>query len=186
MSGLLPKNYEKAFRTEKIFRLCFWGISYASLVFVFGIALLIPSYFTLKFSFNDTLRQLDTQELSISRRNAESLENKIISLNSMLRDYNRNELKKFSFSNLLQIFINSSNEGIKINSVDFDKNQEGLFFIKLTGEAAARNDIIGYAGVLKNLKEVSEVRSPITNLLKDFGAPFVIEVDIKKEFYEHK
>jgi|SRR3989344_26104 len=186
MSGLLPENYIKAFKTEKIFRICLAVILFVSLVLVFGIALLVPSYFTLKFSLDDTLRQLDTQELSIERRNAENLERQILSLNSMLSDYNRNELRKFSFSNLLSNFINSSVEGIKINAIDFDKNQNGIFFIRLSGEAAMRNDIISYVGVLKNLKEVSEVRSPVSNLLKDAKAPFIIEIDIKKDFYEQK
>jgi|SRR3989344_1012755 len=186
MSGLLPESYIRAFKMEKIFRFCLGAILYVSLVFIFGITLLIPSYFTLKFSLNDTLRQLETQELSIRRRNAENLEKDIISLNSMLRDYNRNELKKFSFSELLSSFINFSAPGIKINGMDFDKNQNGEFFVRLSGEAVLRNDIIIYTGVLKNLKEVSEVRSPITNLLKETNASFIMEADIKKEFYEQK
>ncbi|MEK7503165.1 MAG: hypothetical protein AAB556_01830 [Patescibacteria group bacterium] len=186
MNGLLPENYEKAFRAEKIFRLSLGAILYASLIFLFGIALLAPSYFALKLSLNDTLRQLDTQELSVQRRNAENLEREIISLNSMLRDYNRNEFRKFSFSNLLAVFLNSSTSGIKINGFDFDKNQNGLFFIRVSGEAALRSDILAYARALKNLKELSEIRSPIANLLKDSNAPFIIEADIKKEFYEQK
>lgn len=186
MSGLLPKNYVNDFKMEKIFRLCLGIIFYISLVLIFGIFLLTPSYFVLKFSLNDTLRQLATEESSLRRRDSENIEQKMISLNSMLRDHNRNELRKFSFSNLLISFINSSVEGIKLNGIDFDKNQNNTFFIRLSGESASRNNIIAYTNSLKNLIEVSEVRSPITNLLKDVKSKFIIEADIKKEFYEQK
>lgn len=186
MNSLLPENYQKTFRTEKILRLCFWVVAYFSFVFAFGTAFLSPSYFSLKFSLNDTLRRLDTETISVERRNANSLEKEISSLNAMLRDYNRNGLKEFSFSSILESFLNATPAGIKINGIDFDKNQDGVFFVRLSGEASLRADIIAYEKALKNLKEVSAVRSPISNLLKDEKAPFIIEADIKKEFYEQK
>lgn len=186
MNGLLPKNYEKAFRREKFARLIVAGLLYVSFVFALGISFLAPSYFVLKFSLEDTLRQLDTEELSLRRRNADNLEKSVSSLNLLLRDYNRNELRKFSFSNVLVKIINSAPDGININSVDFDKNQDNLFFFRISGEADFREDIINYQRNLKTLSEVSEVRSPLANLLKDANAPFILEADIKKEFYGQK
>lgn len=159
---------------------------YLSFVFVCGLVFLTFSYFSLRFSLNDTLRQLNTEQTSVSRRNADNLEKEISSLNSMLRDYSHNEFRKFSFSSLLTSLLSASFGGIRINGIDFDKNQEGIFFIRLSGEAALRGDLIAYEKLLKNLKEISAVRSPISNLLKDSNAPFVIELDIKKEFYEQK
>ncbi len=186
MINFLPKKYSKIFIVEKVLR----GASIVFLVlisvFFIGTIFLLPSFFSLKLVAGDILRNAEVEEALLEKKDVASLEKEISFVNTALDSYEKNSMKSRSFSGFLSKFINLAPSGIRLDRIDFSQAKDGSFFLKLFGEASLRENIISYTESMRDIEEIKEIKSPLSNLLKNENAPFVLEADIKSDFYEYK
>jgi len=186
MIGLLPKVYSQAFKKEKIIKRIFIVLVLWGLFLVLGIVFLLPSYFTLVFSLNDVLRSLSTEEVAIKMKDVEGLESKISYTNSLLDSYFLGVSRQKLFSELFLVLTGNISNGIKLTGIEFQKaTGEGFLFL-LRGEAVTRNSLIMFSQKIRQLPQVKDLRSPISNLLQDTEVKFLLEVLINSQFYEYK
>ncbi|HEY4521569.1 MAG TPA: hypothetical protein VJH05_00285 [Candidatus Paceibacterota bacterium] len=186
MIGLLPKVYSQEFKKEKIIKRIFIVFILWGLFLAFGVVFLLPSYFTLVFSLDDVLRSLGTEEVAIKRKNVEGLESTISYTNSLLDSYFLGVSKQKSFSELLFSLTKNVSNGVKLTGVEFQKSTGGEFVFLIRGEAATRNSLILFSQKIRQLPEVKDLRSPVSNLLQETEVKFLLEALINPQFYEYK
>src|SRR3989344_1236819 len=178
MIGLLPPVYLQTFKKEKIIKRIFVVFVFWGLFLVLGIVFLLPSYFTLVFSLDDVLRSLDTEEVAIKRKDVEGLESKISYSNFLLDSYFLGVSKQKSFSELLFSLTENVSNGVKLTGIDFQKSTSGGFLFLLRGEATNRNSLILFSQKIRQLSQVKDFRSPVSNLLQDTDVKFLLEVNV--------
>lgn len=183
MRGLLPPAYSKILKREKLIWRFFWAFVFCGLTFLLGLIFLLPSYFSLVFSLDDILRSLDTEEVSIKRKDIEGLESKISYTNSLLDSYFSGESKRKSFSELLLSLTNLVSNDIRITSIEFKKGAGDEFVFHIRGEATKRSALILYSQKLRQLDQIKELRSPVSNLLQETNVKFLLEAVINSKYY---
>ena len=186
MVGLLPLSYRKAFENEKFVLRIFSAVLFLGLVFVLGIIFLLPSYFSLVFSLDDVLRRFEAEETSLKRKDIEGLESKISYINSLTDSYVSNESKRKSFASILFSLTNAVPAEIKLLGIEFQLGSGNEFVFHIRGEAERRSALIVYSQKLREIPEIKEVHSPISNLLSDTDIRFLLETTIKPEYYENQ
>ena len=186
MIGLLPSAYSQVFKKEKLIKRIFVVFVFGGLFLILGVTFLLPSYFTLVFSLDDVLRSLGTEEVAIKRKDIEGLESKISYTNSLLDSYFLGASKQKTFSELLFSLTGLVSDGVKLTGIEFQKaTGEGFLFL-LRGEAATRNSLIIFSQKIRQLPQVKDLRSPVSNLLQETEVKFLLEVLINPQFYEYK
>ena len=181
--SLLTKNYQRAFRRErilKIFTALFFLFSSSVLV---GFVFMLPSYFIVVFSKDDVLRRLHSEEEVLSRREVGKLEAAISKVNKTISTYESNEIRRRSFSDLLIKVFMLTPQNIKILNINLKKSKD-VFLLDIAGNALAREDLLGYISTLEATPDFSEVLSPINNLLEESDINFTITLKIKPEVYK--
>jgi hypothetical protein len=133
MIGLLPQIYSKILKREKLILRIFLICVFTGFIFLSGLIFLLPSYFSLVFSLDDVLRSLNTEEVSIKRKNVEDIESKISSANFRIDSYFTGESKRKSFSELLLLLIIPASDEIKLTSIEFKKSgsNEFIFYLQI-------------------------------------------------------
>ncbi|OGF62770.1 hypothetical protein A2662_00190 [Candidatus Giovannonibacteria bacterium RIFCSPHIGHO2_01_FULL_45_33] len=180
----LGAKYEKAVRSEKIYKLSSAFLILLSLSVLVWIVCMAPSYFVIILSKDDILRRVDVEEAVLARRKLGDLEAETVKINKIISDYGSNEAKRRSFSGLLISVFRASPQGISIDGVVLSKNKDGVFILNLQGNASVREELISYVSVLEKLPAFSEVDSPISNLLEESNARFNLNLKINPEAYK--
>ncbi|MEK7559970.1 MAG: hypothetical protein AAB522_01560 [Patescibacteria group bacterium] len=186
MRGFLPSTYLRYFKWEKTILGSFLIFILLGVIFISGIIFILPSYFALTFSLNDILRRTNTEEVFIKRKDVDGLESKISHINSLLDAYFDGESKKKLFSGVLLAITNATFDEIKLTGIDFQQDASKNFVFHIRGEAVNRNVLISYSQKLRQLKEIKELRSPVSNLLQEANIKFLLEVVINPQYYEYK
>lgn len=184
MVGLLPENYRQIFKREKIISRLFSILVVAGTIFLFGLAFILPSYFSLVFSLDDVLRSLGTEEISIKRKDVDGLEERIFYANFLSNAYFAGESKRKQFSELLISLTNLISNDIKLTSIEFQMGSGNEFVFNIKGEATTRNALVLYSQKLRALPQVRELRSPVSNLLQEINVKFLLEAVINKQYYD--
>lgn len=183
--SLLTENYQKEFRREKNQRLLLSLAMLLATSIVIGIVFMLPTYFSLIFTKDDVLRLLKASEEVFVRKEFKSLEDKITAVNNLINLYEANEKRRFSYSPILASITKNTSSLIELKNVALRRGDDGAFTIILEGEAAQRTTLLGYIAKLGKVSEFEDVRSPITNLLKESNANFVLNIKIKPDAYKY-
>ena len=183
---LLPQNYFNIFKKEKRIRLFSALCVFLIFILLVGVTFVLPSYFALLFSSSDILRRTDTEEISLKRKDVSSVENNIASINSMLDSYFTGESSRQSFSSVFVPVVNSAPETIKLANIEFQKDSSRAFVFHLRGNAEKRNDLILFSQKIRELPQVKELRSPVSNLLQETNIKFLLEVLVNDQYYDYK
>ncbi len=183
MATLLPASYTNEVRREKIFRLAFLFVVFVCLGILVGIVFMLPSYFAVVFSKNDVLRQLSTQQEVFAKHNVSAIEAEITRVNDLAHLYQHNETGRKSLAPLL-LRLSDGAANVKFINLSLQQNASGQFVFALEGIAQKRDDLLAYIERLKKAPEFDSVRSPISNLLRDTNAHFMVEVVLKREYYD--
>lgn len=182
MMGLLPLSYSKIFKREKLILRIFLLFVFGGMIFILGIIFILPSYFSVLFSLDHVLRSLGTEEILLKRKNVGEIESKVSYINSLTDSYFLGESKRKSFSQSLLSLTNPASNDIKITSVEFEKSEENESIFHIRGESADRNALILYSQKLRQLPQVKELRSPISNLLQEKNLKFLLELVINSDY----
>lgn len=183
--SLLPQEYKKEVRREKILRNILALLSILDAVLLVGIVFLLPSYFTLTFSQGEVIRRFEVQQEALQRQNVQELENTIRQINALAMLHQRNESRRKSVAPLLLRFAALDIPDIALRAMHFFEDKTGAFAVSLQGNATTRNIFLAYVRSLENTDEVAAVRSPVDNLLSEADVSFSIEVALNKEFYSY-
>src|SRR3989344_4316184 len=183
--SLLPQEYTKEIRREKILRSAVVMFGIFDITLLFGIVFLLPSYFALTFSQDDVARRLRVQQESLARQNVQALEDAIRRVNTLAISHQRNESRRKSVAPLLLRLAAADIRGVALRTAHLFEDKTGAFVVSLQGNATTRNAFLEYIQSLENADGVAVVRSPVDNLLRETDVLFSIEVVLNKEFYSY-
>ncbi|MBI2023227.1 hypothetical protein HYT01_01530 [Candidatus Giovannonibacteria bacterium] len=182
-NSFITEIYKKEIKRKKIATAILAFLTLSISVACVAIILMLPSYFLLRFSKKDVERRLKAQEEILARRDLGALETKIGEINGLAYTFEKNETKRFSLAKILVALSADIPSSIKLSGLKLDPSSAGKYAIKLDGQAATRNDFLGYVTALKAREEIASVDSPISNLLKEQKVNFTLTVNIKPEYY---
>lgn len=187
--ALLTPKYEKFIRTEKLGRLLVAFILLLDTVVLTAIVFILPSYFYLAFSKDEVLRRLRSTEEVLTKRDLKNTEAKIESVNKMIGEYEKNELRRRALSPILIKIAEAGaaeKASVRLKSLKLEQKEKGQdFIIVLNGQAPTREAFLDYLERLRLFPEARAVISPVTNLLKETDVIFSLDFKLKKEFYDY-
>lgn len=183
--SFIAENYEKEFRREKILRIFIGFTINLIAALLIGLVFMLPPYFALSLSKNDTLRRLKAVEEIFEKKEFKNLEEKISRINARVSVFEKNESKRGELASLLRKFAESTPDAVRLMLISVGKNDEGLYAISVQGEADERNELLKYIEKLESVGEFASVDSPVTNLLKETKTPFTLKIKIKPEVYKY-
>lgn len=183
--SLLPQEYKKEVRREKVLRSIVVMFGILNTALLVGIVFLLPSYFMPTFSQGEAERQFRAQQELLARQNVQELEDTIRQTNALTALYQRNESRRKSVAPLLLRFAALDIPDIALRAMHLFEDKTGAFAVSLQGNATTRNTFLAYVRSLENTDGVAAVRSPVDNLLREADVSFSLEVALNKEFYSY-
>lgn len=153
-----------------------FGIVLAVLTVLFGV-LLLPSYFLTSLQKGEFLRQIESEEKNPLRQQAREVAELVGRSKRELKAVKTALTSERAISGLLPVLLEGLPAGIAFDRVEFDLVQAK---IKFSGRAVKRNDVLDFEKRLKAIPFITEVISPLSNIIRESDAAFVIEAKFRK------
>lgn len=153
-----------------------FGVVLAVLTVLFGV-LLLPSYFLTALQKEEFLRQIESEEKNPLRQRAREVAKLVERAKREMRAVKTALVSERAISGLLPVLLEGLPVGIAFDRVEFDLVQSK---IKFTGRAVKRNDVLDFEKRLRAIPFITEVISPLSNIIKESDAAFVIEAKFRK------
>ena len=182
---LLPKEYIKEVRREKILRSAVVMLGIINAVLLAGIIFLLPSYFKLTLSQEEVTRRLQIQQESFALQNVQETEEEILRANTLSTLYQQNESRRRSVAPILIDFAFVDSPLVALRAMRLFGGNDGEFVVSLQGNATTRGAFLTYVDRLEHADGVTVVRSPVSNLLSETDISFELEAALNKEFYSY-
>lgn len=182
MRNLLPIESKKVIRREYMLRITGIGLIFVFFVFLFSSVFLLPSFF-LSIAKEESVR--DSAE--IVRKSVELREQNSADI---LLEEAKQKLKLLSVDkesifvqDVVKKITGGKTEGLSIHGISYMDISGGRHRIALTGMAKDRDLLLSFRRYLEKEEIFTDVRLPVSNLVKDKDIEFSIEVEIE---HDHK
>lgn len=178
MINLLPAEDKGLIKKEYLRR-----YSVVSGIFIFAlicisIVLLSPSYFLLISQKKSLETHLAVLQEGLTREEAEKIESSSRDLNVKLTFLASQEKEKRQISGLMKQIINAKSLAIKLTGFSYEKKaKEGNHFF-LEGSASTRTSFLAFIKNLAEIKDVANVISPPSNLLREEDFSFRLTLEL--------
>lgn len=148
-------------------------------IFVIIVALLAAFYTMLTINGNLASSRLAGLNEEGRANKFSELSDEVKTTNAMLEKVKTANAKDLSISSIIPKIINDRGVGVRISSLIFAKDQSGKFAIETKGVAMNRKAVVSFGDFLAKQKNFSDVKSPISNLIKSSNNDFVISFNAK-------
>ena len=148
-----------------------------SLVLIFSL-IVSAMFISARLMLEDHYGTLIAETTLVNQRNF-GIDNEITQINESLKNISEIQRDFVKWSDLFVDFTTSVPSGVSISSLSLDKNLQSL---NLNGTAKNRDDFLKLQENLKKLAYLSDVNSPITNLLlrENLEFQFTAKINISK------
>lgn len=172
--NLIPTQEKKNLRLEVARRIIIllteWLIIFLSIASI----LLLPSYFPLFLEYRELKRQAEIEEeasrqLKISEFKSESrkIQRDIESIKSA-------SARRSKISEIVNSLLKET-EGIAISELIIQKQEN----IIINGQAATRRDLLDFEKKLRNISEIRNISTPLSNIVKETNINFTTQGKLK-------
>ena len=175
MINLLPQEIRGVISQERFSRFLIFCSCTISFIFIVGILLLGVSWFALHLQERNVKDQLDTLFKAPVFARMKAIESELLDLNKEISVFEKNQKKALHISSVFEKSI-AYNDGIRIESFSYD-NIEGKQAnpqFSMRGTARDRDTFLSFIGVLEKESMITNVRSPISNLLQEKNVDFLL------------
>ena len=180
MRNLLPIESKKVIRREYMLRITGIGLIFVFFVFLFSSVFLLPSFF-LSIAKEESVR--DSAE--IVRKSVELREQNSADI---LLEEAKQKLELLSVSkesilvqDVIKKISGGKTVGLSIRGISYMDISGGRHRVVLTGIAKERDSLLSFSKYLEQEELFTDVRLPVSNLIKDKDIEFSIEVEIEHE-----
>jgi hypothetical protein len=178
MSNLLSKESKKKYIREYQARLFYYALLFLSVIILFSMVLLVPSFLISVEKEKNIKREHDVffQKHNISE--SDSFEKIVIDLINKLSFFDLKE--KITFSALIkENIILPDYKGIKINGINYEESAKGVKTLSISGKALNRESLQAFVLSLGNNPSFSSVSFPLEDFVKrndiDFNIPIILK-----------
>ena len=171
MANLLPQKERRHFRWEYRLRLLVVILLFCIMTLVFGIVLLLPSYFISQSKGESIERQSELLKKTIALRERDMSTELLLSTKSKIEALVITQ-KRVPYTKIIQTIIQNLTEDIIVESFYYKKGE-----MKIVGEADSRTELLLFSGRLKKEELFSRVDLPVSNLAQDSDITFSITLN---------
>lgn len=169
MINLLPLADQRQLRSKRVKRAASMFGFFMAAIIVFGFVMLLPSFIALRYLTRDFSYAREVEERSPSNRALEEQTRALTDFESRARDVLAHARKTTSFENMVQEVLRVAPIGIDFTTMRFE---EGSLVVE--GHYQHRSFFLAFIHALETNALVKSVSSPLSNLLKETDAPFLI------------
>lgn len=178
--NLLSSKERKKIRLEKNFLLTKNVIFDISLALIIIIVSLLATTIILNLYKKDFDKTIENEINLLSSTKRESLEKSTKELNAQLNTIESIQKEYVKWSNLLTELTKVVPVGVKINSLELNKNNKK---VNITGVSKNREVLLEFQNNLKNLNYFTNITSPISNLLVRENVEFQFTGELSQDIY---
>ncbi|OGF82370.1 hypothetical protein A3B18_02190 [Candidatus Giovannonibacteria bacterium RIFCSPLOWO2_01_FULL_46_13] len=180
MINLLPYEDKKTGARENLRRFLVMAISFVSIVVLFGIILIVPTFISLRVQRESLKDEEANAKSGAPLDRLKEIEVEINKLNSRLGVLESRSGSPVA-SDAIKKVIDSAPGGISVEEISFSEPR-GLEPAKiiLNGMADKREDLVAFVKSLEDSGEYDKVDSPLSNILKKTEVDFSLSLNLKK------
>lgn len=174
--NLLPPIEKKALKIDYFRRAAvFCGILAVFFLALFTV-LLIPSYFALKLQIDVLENRIELEKMTAESAKVRELEARVSEINKNLLGASEFSQKSFSLLSLLETLAKIVPAGVRLTGASFSQKTGELV---VRGFANTRDGVLAAKYNFETNEKFKEVRSPVSNYLKESDIDFVFFMKIK-------
>lgn len=179
MINLLPPEIKQKILVERTIRAAVFFCSVCSVIVCIGIALLAAPWFVLRAQEENLKNQYDILLQAPAFLRAETLEKDLALLYNKVALFEKNQIRALRPSRVVAA-IKKHSEGIRIESFSYDgpKSESSNPQFRMKGNASDRDTLLAFIDALEEETLITNVRSPISNLLQGKDIEFLLTFDI--------
>jgi len=182
MANLIPQKEQKIIRDHYLERLLSITLFYILVSLVFACIFMVPAYILTVSKEKSAESRLEVLKQSVSYRVGTDIEKK---LQETKDDLNAISLyiERKTVLEILDFVIESKNSNISLNNIGYQRVNESLAEINLSGKAESRDSLLSYVDVLSSNEFFENVDLPISNLTRDRDIEFSLrfQASLKQE-----
>jgi Tfp pilus assembly protein PilN len=150
-----------------------------SAILFFGVALMLPTYFSLLPQKTSLKYQLAITQSNPTLKEIGEIEKSINDFNEKLARFEENEKKIRAVSPRLAEVLEKRPTSIQFRSITYKQDpRTGLEQFLIQGEARRRDDLLDFVEDLETTDILGGVDLPVTNLLKEADVDFTLTLDL--------
>ena len=140
---------------------------------------LVPSYIYSKQEESDLLATKAMYEQRETGELKQSLISAINDINTRLTGFNETTFSSPIVASFIDPIMKARVASVYISKLDYATTANtSVASVEIAGVATSREDILTFAGNLKNIPGVTAVDVPITNFIKESNMPFTITINV--------
>ena len=176
MANLLPQKERKRFEVEYKLRVLVISLVFLMMTLVFGIVLLLPSYFVSESKGESIGRQSELLQKTIALREEDT---SVMSLLSVKQKMNQLTVVQEHVlqTELMQTVIKNIGTDIVMDAFYYTRGTDANGEIKITGKANSRTALLSFSDKLKKESLFSRVDLPVSSLAQDSNIVFSITLN---------
>jgi len=178
--NLLSLKDKEKIKIEKNFLLIKNVVFVVSLALAIIIVSLLSTRIILNIYIKDFDKTIENEEILLSSTKRASLEKSTKDLNSQLNTIESIQKEYVKWSNLLTELTKIVPGGVKINSLELNKNNKK---VNITGVSINREVLLEFQNNLKNSNYFTNITSPISNLLVRENVEFQFTGELSQDIY---
>ena len=172
MRNLLSQKDKKILRNEYKLRVVIVLLMFLFFTILAGGVELIPSYFVSESKERAIKKHSDIIKESVAKKEQEVSRTVLFETKEKLKLLSFNE-EDISMRTIFEVIIDNKPSEVRINAIFYDKKQTEIL---ITGEADAREPLLGFKKLLEREILFTDVLLPISNLASDRDIKFSIKV----------
>ena len=184
MLDFVLKNDRKKIKRNYLCRISIVIMMFLSIAFIFGIVILIPSYFTLSSqeqNLNKQIEDLKETEIFAKYDQLVNTRERVMHHYEILNINNSHH--SLRYSNYISIISERINPGISVNNIKIEVlDSKKSPNILVSGQAERREQLVSFVNSLRGSNMFREVDLPISDLAKESDLNF--NLTIKTRLYE--
>jgi len=168
MINLLPEQAKLQLARDRFSRALLTAGAMLFMVTASAALMMLLTYVSLGLQKSELLRELAIAKKSPTLARVETVEEKIILTNDVVKIFLKGLERENRISHILDEALKNRPPAVGINEFTYNSPNE----FRLRGSAQSRNDLLLFVERLSKSKVISGVNSPISNLLKDRDIEF--------------
>lgn len=179
--NFLPLENQESFRKKYFKKLAIVFCVFLLFIEIAVLFLLAPSYLFLKSKRENYERESAILNQSPVFKNFEKIKSEISGLKKKINSFSENSGTR-NVENFFEEMVKTKPKDLKINVLLYERNSRNNTsdILSVSGEAVSRKSFLDFIENLKKNKEVADIDSPASNLLKDSNLDFSFNIYFSK------
>lgn len=180
MANLLPKQYLKTIKRERLYRVLVVVFIGLFVVEIIGIAFLVPSFILARSRAGDAEREVELAQEYIAQQEQTGVLEDARATRTMIERLEV-ELDAITLSKILAGLDASVQPGITFEAIDYTRVAKQSDKLAIKGTAATRDTLLTFARSLNSTPLFSDVSVPVSNLAQGTNIHFSLSITVLDE-----